>query len=154
MKKISFAIAFALLILTNSFKPAAEIKWLGFNEGYTLAKKKKKIMLMDVYTDWCGWCKRMDRDAYAKSEIAELVTKDFIPIKFNPEVAGSYIFEGKTYTGNELAGVISEYKINGYPTTVFVHPKTNKRKVVVGYRNADQMKGELSAAIAELAPRK
>jgi thiol-disulfide isomerase/thioredoxin len=48
-----------LLLLTtvaSSFKSADEIKWLDFNKGYELAKKKKKIMLVDVYTDWCGWC--------------------------------------------------------------------------------------------------
>ena len=150
MKKITLILAFAFLILSNSFKPAAEISWMGFNEGYALAKKKKKIMLLDVYTDWCGWCKRMDRDAYQKSEIAEIVTKDFVAIKFNPEIDAAYEFEGKVYSGQELAGVISEHKITGYPTTIFVNPKTSKRKVIVGYRNAEQMKAELSAVLSEM----
>jgi uncharacterized protein YyaL (SSP411 family) len=154
MKKISFILALTFIILTNSFKPAAEIKWLGFNEGYKLAKKHKKIMLIDTYTEWCGWCKRMDRDTYEKSEIAELVNKDFVAIKFNPEVAATYTFQGKTYSGNELAGVISDNQISGYPTTVFIQPKTIKKKIFVGYRNADQMKVELSAAITELNTKK
>ena len=154
MKKISFILALTFIILTNSFKPAAEIKWLGFNEGYKLAKKHKKIMLIDTYTEWCGWCKRMDRDTYEKSEIAELVNKDFVAIKFYPEVAATYTFQGKTYSGNELAGVISDNQISGYPTTVFIQPKTIKKKIFVGYRNADQMKVELSAAITELNTKK
>lgn len=154
MKKISFILALTFIILTNSFKPASEIKWLGFNEGYKLAKKHKKIMLIDTYTEWCGWCKRMDRDTYDKSEIAELVNKDFVAIKFNPEVAATYTFQGKTYSGNELAGVISDNQISGYPTTVFIQPKTIKKKIFVGYRNADQMKVELSSAITELNTKK
>jgi len=154
MKKLSFVLVIAFIIITNSFKPAAEIKWLGFNEGYTLAKKNKKIMLIDTYTEWCGWCKRMDRDTYAKSEIAELINKDFVAIKFNPEVNASYTFEGKTYPGSQLAGVISDNQINGYPTTIFIQPKTLKKKVMVGYKNAEQMQVELSAAIAELNPKK
>jgi thioredoxin-related protein len=137
IRKAPLLILLSLLILSTSFKTATEINWVGFNEGYTLAKKKKKIMLIDMYTDWCGWCKRMDRDAYGKSEIIDLVTKDFIAIKFNPELKGEYTFEGKSYSGRELAGVISEYKLNGYPTTVFVHPKTSQKKIIVGYRNAD-----------------
>ena len=154
MKKTTFLLAIAFIVISNSFKPAAEIKWLGFNEGYALAKKSKKIMLIDTYTEWCGWCKRMDRDTYAKSEIAELINKDFVAIKFNPEVAASYTFEGKTYGGNQLAGVISDNQINGFPTTIFLQPKTIKKKVVVGYKNPEQMQAELSSAIAELNPKK
>jgi hypothetical protein len=49
------------------------------------------------------------------------------------------VFEGKTYTGEQLAGVISNYQISGYPTTIFIYPKTKKSEVVVGYKNAEQM---------------
>lgn len=150
MKKISFVIALAFIIISNSFKPAAEIKWVGFNEGYTLAKKSKKIMLVDTYTEWCGWCKRMDRDTYAKSEIAELVNKDFVAIKFNPEVAATYTFEGKTYNGNQLAGIITDNQINGYPTTIFIQPKNVKKKIIVGYKDATSMQAELASALSEL----
>src|SRR5574343_532191 len=148
MKRIlSLVLLAAFVVITNSFKPADEIKWLGFNEGYKIAMKKKKIMLVDVYTDWCRCCKRMDRDAYAKSEIAELVSKDFVAIKFNPELDAEYMFEGKKYDGRELAEEIGEQRITGYPATVFVNPKTSTKKVIIGYRNADMMKGELSAAL-------
>jgi uncharacterized protein YyaL (SSP411 family) len=154
MKRISLVLAFALFMITNSFKPAAEIKWLSFDEGYKLAKKNKKIMLVDVYTDWCGWCKRMDRDAYEKSEIATLVTKDFVAIKFNPEKTATYTFDGKTYTGQQLAGAISDNGISGYPTTIFMNAKTNKKKIVGGYKNAEMMKGVLSEAVSELTAKK
>ena len=63
MKKIFF-----LLLLTgisvNCFNqvanPAAttELKWYSWNEGYTKAKAENKILLVDIYTDWCGWCKK------------------------------------------------------------------------------------------------
>jgi thioredoxin-related protein len=133
-----------LLLLTvtlgTSFKSAEEIKWLDFNKGYEMAKKKNKVMLVDVYTDWCGWCKRMDKDAYGKANIIESVNKDFIAVKFNPEQQGiSYSYEGKTYTGEQLAGVISNNSINGYPTTIFLYPNGKKIEVVVGYKNAEQL---------------
>lgn len=139
MKLKIAGIALMFFILT-SFKAGEEIKWLDFNKGYELAKKKNKILLVDVYTDWCGWCKRMDRDAYGKANIINAVNADFIPVKFNPEIAGmTYTYEGKSYTGEQLAGVISNYQINGYPTTVFYYPKTKKTELLVGYRNAEQL---------------
>lgn len=139
MKKLSFALFAVFFILTNSFKPAEEIKWVDFNTGYEAAQKKKKIMLVDVYTDWCGWCKVMDRETYAKSEIAEIINKDFIAIKFNPEKNGvSYTYEGKKYNGQELQGVISNHQIRGYPATLFINTKNKKTSLISGYKNANE----------------
>lgn len=142
MKKIIITSIIALLAFGNiSMKKADEIKWLGFNEGYALAKKKNKIMLVDVYTDWCGWCKRMDRDAYAKNDISSIVSKDYVAVKFNPEVAGiTYTYNGKKYDGQGLAGAISNNSISGYPTTIFIYPKQNKTAIVVGYKDAEGLK--------------
>jgi thioredoxin-related protein len=145
MKKISFILLAATLLISTSFKKADELKWYNFNEGYKLAEKKGKIMLVDLYTDWCGWCKRMDRDTYAKSEVIGVINQDFVAIKFNPEITGvSYTFEGKTYTGDELARVISKYQLSGYPTTVFYYPKDKKTNVVGGYHDANAFKGILN----------
>lgn len=128
------------LLIGSSFKAENEIKWLDFNSGYDLAKKKNKIMIVDIYTDWCGWCKRMDRDTYEKANIISAINSDFIPVKFNPEIKGvMYNFEGRVYSGEQLAGVISNYQISGYPTTIFIYPKTKNSELVPGYKNAEQM---------------
>lgn len=144
MKKLSYAFVLALLcIVGTSMKPHEEVKWMTFNEGYKLAKKSGKIMLVDVYTDWCGWCKRMDRDTYAKANIAGLISSDYVAIKFNPEAPGEYEFKGKKYSGPELAQVISNNQIGGYPTTVFYYPKAEKTNVVGGYYDASRFEGVL-----------
>ncbi|MCG9879866.1 MAG: DUF255 domain-containing protein [Bacteroidia bacterium] len=142
--KVAAALLFTLFI-GSSFKADNEIKWLDFNTGYDLAKKKNKIMIVDVYTDWCGWCKRMDRDTYEKANIISAINSDFIPVKFNPEIKGvMYNFEGRVYSGDQLAGVISNYQISGYPTTIFIYPKTKSSELVPGYKNAEQMAPILS----------
>ena len=58
MNKIKLATAIILTFAASSFKPANELKWLEFNEGYALAQKTGKIMLVDVYTDWCGFSQK------------------------------------------------------------------------------------------------
>src|SRR5688572_14422721 len=77
-------IALVVPLLTLSFTPTEDIKWENWNDGYSKAVKQKKIALVDCYTDWCGWCKRMDKDTYAKEDIAKKINKHFVPIKFNP----------------------------------------------------------------------
>jgi uncharacterized protein YyaL (SSP411 family) len=139
--KAKILVAVMTFFVITAFKADnTEVKWMDFNEGYALAKKKNKIMLVDVYTEWCGWCKKMDRDAYAKPAISQVLNTDFISVKFNPEITNvTYSYEGKSYTGEQLAGVISNYQISGYPTTIFIYPKQKKSEVVVGYKNAEQM---------------
>lgn len=118
---------------------------MDFNAGYELAKKKNKIMLVDVYTDWCGWCKVMDRETYAKPEVIKMINADFVAIKFNPEKRDVvYTFEGKQYSGEQLAAVISNNQLTGYPTTIFMYPKGRKMNVVGGYQNENNFKNVLT----------
>lgn len=149
MKKFLTIALFALICF--SFTADESFKWYGFNEGYAMAKKKKKLMVIDIYTDWCGWCKRMDRDAYAKPSVSQIINKDFIAVKFNPEITGvTYTFNGKNYTGEQLAGEITNHTLQGYPTTVFMNPKNNKSDVQSGYKNEEQMKRTLEEIIVKL----
>jgi thiol:disulfide interchange protein len=71
MKAINIlALGMVILLFTSFTKPAeSELKWYGWNEGYPLAKKEGKLILVDAYTDWCGWCKKMDRDTYANADV-------------------------------------------------------------------------------------
>jgi thioredoxin-related protein len=142
---------FATFILTNSFKAGEEIKWVDFNTGYATAQKKNKIMLVDVYTDWCGWCKVMDKETYAKSEIAGIINADFVAIKFNPEVANaSYTYNGNTYNGKQLEQAISNSRIRGYPATMFMNTKNNKSTLISGFKTVDEFKVILASAKTEL----
>jgi len=140
MKKtiLTFSLMIAVLLFSNGSN-AQELKWYGFNEGYTKATKENKVMLIDVYTDWCGWCKKMDKDTYAKKTIIELVNKDFIAVKLNPEADGEYTYNGKKYNGQQLVGVLTSNKLSGYPTTCFHFPKTKKNYMEVGYKGVEDM---------------
>lgn len=151
MKKLFTLLLISTLTISYSFKTAeTEVKWLDFNQGYELAQKKHKILLIDVYTAWCGWCKVMDKETYAKPEIIALIKKHFIPVKFNPEIKDvMYTYNGKQYNGRELSGVISNNQITGYPSTLFIDTKTNKVSIVAGYQNPVEFKTTLEQFITQ-----
>ncbi|MEX0967477.1 MAG: DUF255 domain-containing protein [Bacteroidia bacterium] len=135
--------------LTLSFtppvsNPAEELNWFGWNEGYDKAEETNKIALIDVYTDWCGWCKRMDRDTYANSEVMELIEADFIPIKFNPEKDGTYNVNGEEVSGPQLLAMLGNNQRFGYPTTFFIFPKERQITIEVGYKDAASFKAILT----------
>ena len=133
MKNIFFAI-FALLLLTSFANTDKELKWLDWNTGYPLAKKTNKIILLDAYTDWCGWCKKMDRDTYTDPKIISALNKDFIIIKFNPEIADvQYDLDGVKISGRELYSQLTQGKSTGFPTTYFIQPNKKQIQLAAGY---------------------
>ncbi len=156
MKPLVAIFLTALYFSTTSFtpvkvKPTEELKWMAWNEGYTMATKKKKIAMIDCYTEWCGWCKRMDRDTYSDASIQKKIYENFVPIKLNPELNQTYTLEGKQYNGKQLLDLLSNNQLSGYPTIIFIIPngKTNTIELSVGYSNAEQFHKVLDAMQAK-----
>jgi len=133
MKSKLLLINIFVLLLSGSVSFAQEIKWYNWDEGYEKAKKEKKVILLDAFTDWCYWCKVMDQNTYSDEDIVKKVKKDFVAIKLNPEKELNYTFMDNKYSGRELIVKLSEDKFRGYPTTFFVNPNTGTSVMVVGY---------------------
>lgn len=151
-------ILLATLLLTalasfSAFKPAdhaaeGPINWVGFDAAIEKMQKTGKPVLIDVYTDWCGWCKKMDADTYADPSVAKQINSDFIPVKFNPEKQGTYAWNGgkEKYTGRQLVAVLSDNQLRGYPGTIFLIPLGGnqlQKHFQPGYLKPDQMKSIL-----------
>lgn len=109
--------------------------WYSFEEGYAKAVKEGKILLVDAYTDWCGWCKVMDRKTYADPAIIAKLNESFICVKFNPELGTVYNFRDKKWGGSELLQFLGNGSVTGFPTTIFwPNPASdNDRYVQPGY---------------------
>ena len=75
----------ALIVLSFSTAFASPLKWYSFQEGLEKAQQENKLILIDFYTDWCGWCKKMDKETYSDAKIISLVESGFVPVKVNPE---------------------------------------------------------------------
>ncbi|MGV3585410.1 MAG: thioredoxin family protein, partial [Adhaeribacter sp.] len=78
-----------LILLLGSFtgKPAkkGKINWLSLEEAAVLNKKEPRKMVIDVYTDWCGWCRKMDQSTFSDPEVADYVNKNFYAVKLDAE---------------------------------------------------------------------
>lgn len=153
IRKASALLAIALLLLIPLAPHAdtqPELKWLGWNEGYAKAVKEGKIVLVDTYTEWCGWCKKMDRDTYTNAEIIKKINQHFVPVKFNPEIQGiSYTVGDKSYSPQELYYMLSHGQSTGYPTTYFIYTKKMTLSLDAGYKGPEAFMQVLDSAIAE-----
>lgn len=103
------------------------VKWLDFKEAQELNKKQAKPFIVDVYTDWCGWCKHMMKTTYSNPNIAGYINQHFYPVKFNAETKDTIEYNGKIYkptspnpkTPHELAIKFLGTSLS-YPSTIFV----------------------------------
>lgn len=127
-----------------------EVKWYTFEEAVALNKKQPRKMVIDVYTDWCKWCKEMDNKTYNNTVIAEYLNKNFYAVKFNAEQKADITLNGKTYKYvangsrgyNELAAELLNGQL-GYPSTVFLDEQTRMIQPVQGYIKAREFDGIL-----------
>ncbi len=117
---------------------AGEFQWLEWNDGLAKAKKSGLPVLVDVYTDWCGWCKRMDRDVYTRREVRDYLGKQFVTIKLDAESSRKASYQGKELTARSLAA--RSLRVTGYPTTVFLKPDGAHLVNVPGYIPADKFR--------------
>ena len=107
--------------------------WNSFDAGLELAKINHKKILVDVYTDWCGWCKRMDEEVYSDPRVKEYLEKNFVLIKMNAEAKGTIHYKGKIYSPPQLA---SAFGVTGYPATLFLKDDSDAITLLPGYMEA------------------
>ena len=137
------AIAFSFIKHPN---PAAEttdgIKWMTWEQMQTAQKTEKRKVFVDVYTDWCGWCKRMDATTFTNPEIIKYMNTNYYAIKFDAETQQTIHFKGKDYKYvaqgyrgyNELAAEILSGQLS-YPTSVYLDENMDLIFPVPGYQD-------------------
>ena len=125
----------------STTKPTEKIKWLTIEQAAERIKKEPRKVVIDVYTDWCGWCKKMDKDTFTDPEVAALINKHYYAVKLDAEGKEPITLNGHTYTfkpdyrAHELAVALLQGQMS-YPTTVYLDEKFNMLAPVPGYLNA------------------
>ena len=129
---LSFYLA---LTLVGTAEAQESIKWMRFEEAIAANAKSPKMILVDVYTDWCGWCKKMDKDTFTDPRVVAHFKKNFYAVKLNAEdTKRSFPFMGKTFTEAEMA---ASMHVNSYPNFVVIEPGLQNIAQLPGYREPE-----------------
>lgn len=131
-------------------KPATknEIEWISFEEAEKRMQKEPRKVWIDVYTDWCGWCKVLDKKTFSHPEVIKYMNTKYYAIKFNAERQDSISFGGKKWgfkpesNANELAVILMNGKMS-YPTSIIMTENFQNPSPIQGYINVQQIEGVL-----------
>ena len=146
MKKTFLCVMLMLFIGgTTTLNAQSEIQWLEIAEIETAVANDPKPVFIDLWTSWCGWCKRMDATTFKDEKIIAYINANFHPVKFDGEHKSDVLFKGKTYKFvnkgrrgyHELAAAILQGKMS-YPTFVVLNEEFQIMQSLPGYRTADE----------------
>lgn len=118
MKKSVLLIA--LFFMANISFAQIDFKKGSVSEILAMAKSQNKIVMVDVMTDWCKWCIELDNKVYAKAEVSDFANANQINYKIDAEKGEGVDFAQK-------------YKIQGYPSILFLDGDGNEIDRVYGY---------------------
>jgi thioredoxin-related protein len=136
--KLLFLSVFSIILLSAGEHDKAHVNWMNFTDVSSNQQKEKKLVLIDVYTDWCGWCKVMDSKTYSNKKVADYLQNKFYAVKFNAETKDDITWEGKTYHYNTdyKCNELALYLLHGqmaFPTTVIIPTDGSQPQAIPGY---------------------
>lgn len=135
----------AFLILGAITLQAQDVNWIPFEKAIELNKENPKPILIDLYTDWCGWCKRMDATTYKNKTIVKYINDTYYAVKMDGEGKEDITYQGKTFKFvqqgrskyHQFAAAILKGKMS-YPSTAFFNKEGQLIQTVPGYLTAER----------------
>ena len=150
MKKLTLLALTLVLGISVYAQEDKTIKWYSFDEVTELAAKEPKMILIKVYTDWCGWCKKMDKETFTDSQVIDYVNSNFYPVKMNAEDSSKkFEFRGKEYSEETMARTM---RVTSYPNFVIMDAAMENITQMPGYREPQPFLTSLTSLLENFKP--
>ena len=140
---------FLILLVVSQNLIAQKIQWMSFAEALEAQKKEPKKIFMDVYTDWCGPCKLLDKNTFQNPDVSRYISTHYYAVKFNAEGQEEINFFDQVFTnpnfvpnrkGRNATHQFTRFLgVKGYPTVVFFSEQGDPIMPVVGYHKPQQL---------------
>lgn len=139
-----------LIVFSFAQSYSQDINWITLDQAIELQKKAPRNIIMDVYTNWCGPCKLLDRNTFKNKDVSAFINKHFYAVKFNAEGNSNVNYDGNVFTNpnfdpaktqrrngtHELARYLN---VSAYPTIIFMDKNSKLITFVRGYKTPKQI---------------
>ncbi|MFD2035996.1 thioredoxin family protein [Belliella marina] len=132
MKKRLSVLFYLGFILSLPSIAQEKINWMTFEEASLATQNSPKMILVDVYTDWCGWCKKMDKETFTDEDVIAYVNENFYAVKLHAErEEQKFTFKGKEYSEASMAKTM---RVTSYPNFVIMDATMENITQLPGFR--------------------
>ncbi len=147
MKRIVFLLAIVSLgLIKISSAQEANVKWYTFEEAVELNKTEHRKIFIDVYTDWCGWCKKMEATTFTHPAIAKILNEDYYAVRFDAETNDTIDFAGRQFINeggrnrspHQLAVALLQGRMS-YPSIAYLNEQNQLITPWPGYKTPDKL---------------
>lgn len=149
--------AICILLLVTNAEAQEKVEWMSWDDAVVANKTTPKKMYVDIYTDWCGYCKKMDRETFTDPEVIKYLNTNFYPVKFDAEQKEEIIFNETSFKHkpggrggvHELAVALLNNRM-GYPAFVILDETAARILISPGYKGPSDVMMEMKYANEEL----
>ena len=125
-----------------------QINWLGFEEAIRLNKTENRKIMVYVFSDNCGWCRKMEAETFASPAIIQVINSHFYPVKINARITDTIRYDGRSFgyipadpglgrpAYHELILLLLQGRL-AYPSTAFLDENLVYLGLERGYKSAD-----------------
>ena len=145
MKKYRLLIGLFYFVLgSHQSLNAQQVEWMSFEAALEKSKTAPRKIFVDVYTEFCSYCRKMDKETFSNQYIAKYLNENFYPVKLDAQQRNDITFKNKVYhyvnrggqnSYHQLAAEIMNGRLS-YPTIVFLDEKADVIQSIPGYRGA------------------
>ena len=163
MKKLLFLLPlFALLsfAMIDFAEPEAAdaptIQWMTWEEMVVAQQTDSRKVMVDVYTDWCGWCKRMDKTTFVDPKVTALVNEKFYAVKLDAEQREDIQYNEHTFKWvaggrngvHQLAYSLLDGRLS-YPSIVYLNENMERITIAPGFKDQQGLLKDLNFVVNE-----
>ena len=153
----SLTIIVFILFVNISFSQD-KIDWMTWDEAIIQSEKDSipKKVFLDLYTDWCGWCKRMDQTTFADTKVAQHINANYYPVKMDAEMRDTILYADNTFVNSNpdpntpkrkgvhmLAYSLLEGSLS-YPSYVVLDENKARITILKGFKSVDDLMASLT----------
>ena len=116
-----------------------------YEKAVAQAKAEKKLVLLDFTgSDWCGWCMKLDKEVFSKSDFKAFAKDNLVPVTLD-------FPHGKKlpkHTADQNAKLKGEHGVSGFPTLVLIDAEGKTINKWGGYSATffEDLKAKVAAA--------